>query len=646
MAVQRGQHTPNVEQVEKTATIIMDALQRWRTALDNSRFSATATGLICLVLFGLSILYWHVEDADPVPIEVEVPNELRDDRDWNLKATSDEPEIQNGKIYPRCPADGRALTLEPIIPASPSDVDDAVAKASAAQKEWAKTTFTQRRKFLNTLLQYIIDHQETIVRAACLDSGKTKIDASFGEILVTVEKLQWTIKHGEQALTASRRPTNLLMCYKSNRVTYEPLGVVASCFSWNYPFHSWISTIISALFAGNAIVVKPSEQTCWSSTYYLSIVHAALTKLGHSPDLVQNVVCLPEVADHLTSHPRISHITFIGSRPVAHKVCASAAKALTPVCVELGGKDPAIILDDKATIKDIDSIVAILMRGTFQSAGQNCIGIERIIALPAIYDLLIEKLEPKIRALRLGSITLHSHAEGDVDMGSMISPASFPRLEALISSAVSAGAKLHTGGTRYHHPKYRHGHYFLPTLLSNVTPDMELAQTELFAPICTVMRAESASHAIDLANSTAYGLGASVFGSPTSRNRPILRRIAKEVKSGMVSINDFGAYYACSLPFGGVKGSGYGRFGGAEGLQALCNAKSICEETTWATWMGVKTEIPPILQYPVCGQQGWDACRGIVKTGYSPSWRGTMAGIFGLLGALMSGSGGGSPRKT
>ena len=127
------------------------------------------------------------------------------------------------------------------------------------------------------------------------------------------------------------------MCYKKNTVRYEPLGVVAACVSWNYPFHNFISPVISALFGGNAIVVKPSEQTCWSAAYFLKIIRGALVACGQSKELVQSVVCLPETADYLTSHPKIRHITFIGSRDIAFKVCASAAKALTPVTVELGG---------------------------------------------------------------------------------------------------------------------------------------------------------------------------------------------------------------------------------------------------------------------------------------------------------------------
>lgn len=303
-----------------------------------------------------------------------------------------------------CPADGSGLQRDAIIPADRSDIDTAVFQAASAQKSWAKTSFTKRRQVLKTLLKYILTHQDDIVKACSLDSGKTKIDACFGEILVTAEKLQWTIKHGQNALAPSRRPTNLLMCYKSNTVYYESLGVVAACVSWNYPFHMLVSPVISALFSGNAIVVKPSEQVCWSSLYFIEIVRGALKACGHSPELVQTVICFPDVANHLTSHPTIKHITIIGSREVAHKVAASASKSLTALTIELGGKDPAIVLEDASTIADIDNVASILLRGTFQAAGQNCIGIERVIALPKVHDVLLETITPTIKAMRVGLV--------------------------------------------------------------------------------------------------------------------------------------------------------------------------------------------------------------------------------------------------
>lgn len=537
-----------------------------------------------------------------------------------------------------CPADGRVLG-NGIKPATIADVDAAVQAAKTAQKEWSQTTFSERRKVLRTLLKYVLDHQDDIVTACCLDSGKTKVDACFGEILVTAEKLKWTLDHGEKALLPSRRPTNFLMMYKKNCVIYEPLGVVAAAVSWNYPFHNFIGPVISALFTGNAIIVKPSEQTAWSSAYFLEIARSALLACGHSPNLVQTTICLPKVADHLTSHPDIAHLTFIGSRPVAHKVCASASKSLTPVCVELGGKDPAIVLEDPTTLRNLPAISSILMRGVFQSAGQNCVGAERIIALPSSYEKLIALVEPRIKNLRLGSITLDTdpNTSSCPDLGAMISPASFDTLESLIAEAVDQGARLLAGGKRFDHQTHVRGHYFMPTLLVDVTRDMRIAQEELFAPIFLVMRAESVSDAIALANSTVYALGASVFGYQSDQVQAVVRG----VEAGMVSVNDFGAYYAVQLPFGGVKGSGYGRFAGEEGLRGLCNLKAVCVDRFPRL---VGTAIPPRVDYPIQktvgvagardGGKAWEMCKGVVETGYQITVVGWGRGLVRLLGNM------------
>lgn len=377
--------------------------------------------------------------------------------------------------------------------------------------------------------------------------------------------------------------------------------------------------LISTLFTGSAIVVKASESTAWSTQYFASIARAALTACGYSSNLVQSIVCWPQVANHLTSHPGISHITFIGSRPVAHYVAASAAKSLTPVCLELGGKDPAIILDD---VSSIHKVASILLRGTFQSAGQNCIGIERIICLPKIYQGLISILNSRIKTLRVGSAL---EDPGKVDVGAMISDARFGQLENLIDEAVSKGAKCLVGGKRYDHPKHTKGHYFQPTLLVDVTPSMLIAQEELFAPICVLMRAASVDEAISIANSTPYALGASVFGT----NPKTLEKVTQQIKSGMVSVNDFAVYYAVSLPFGGVKGSGYGRFGGEEGLRSICNTKAVCRDRFPGL---LSTSIPLALDYRIGGAaKAWEVCKGVVELGYGIGWRRRLGGLWRIV---------------
>jgi acyl-CoA reductase-like NAD-dependent aldehyde dehydrogenase len=522
----------------------------------------------------------------------------------------------------RCyaPATGQLLGL--VNPSTPAGIDRAIEQAHAAQKTWSQTSFAKRRQVMRTLLAFVLQNQEEICRISSLDSGKTMVDAMLGEVLTTVEKLRWTIAHGEKTLKPSKRPTNMLLMYKANKVYYEPLGVVAALVSWNYPCHNLLGPIISAIFAGNGIVVKASENTAWSANYFAAIAKGALSACGHDPNLVQSVVCWPQVANHLTSHPGISHITFIGSRPVAKHVAASAAKALIPVVAELGGKDAAIILDSAAS--DLPRIHEILLRGTFQSSGQNCIGIERIIACPAVYSKLVSLLEPRIRGIRLGDI-LDPNPSSPIDMGAMISSASFDRLEELIKDAVKDGARLLVGGSRYNHPVHHHGHFFQPTLLVDVTPSMAIANEECFAPICTVMRATSTTHAIALANAPEFGLGASVFGKPG----PEIDLVVKSLKTGMVAVNDFAVYYAMHMPFGGQGESGYGRFAGEEGLRGMCNLKAVSEDR-WG-WAGVMTPIPGPLRYPLPDtRKGFEFLCGLMELGYGGWWQ-----MFGGLRKLI-----------
>lgn len=362
--------------------------------------------------------------------------------------------------------------------------------------------------------------------------------------------------------------------------------------------------LISALFTGSALVVKASESTAWSTQYFGSLARAALVSCGHSANLVQPVLCWPQTAPHLISHPGIGHVTFIGSRPIAHHVALSAARSLTPLCLELGGKDPAILLDD---VQNLEKVASILMRGVFQSAGQNCIGIERIICLHKICPQLVTMLESRVEALRVGSAL---DDPNDVDVGAMISDSRFAQLEKLVTDAVNQGARCLVGGKRFVHHKYPKGHYFQPTLLVDVTPSMRIANEELFAPICVIMRAASLDEAIGIANSTPYALGASVFGTATKD----LERVAEEIKAGMISINDFAVYYVVSLPFGGVKGSGYGRFGGEEGLRSICSSKAVCRDRFPGL---ISTSIPPALDYPIRGaRRAREVCRGVIELGY------------------------------
>lgn len=598
--------------------VLNDTFHEWFTTLEELNvpshftygvsFSLVGTLSLMIISYIVTRRYWEQQTKEnAVKFTLEIPDEAKPH--WKGRRIDpvaikqvEEPEF----IQSYCPATGQYLGKYKSN--TREEIDSIIQKAAKAQEQWKFTSFAQRRQVLRSLSEYIVKNQENIARVACRDSGKTMVDASMGEILVTLEKLNWIIKHGEKALTPSKRagPANLLMSYKGAEVRYEPLGVVAALVSWNYPFHNLMGPIIASLFAGNAIVLKCSEQVVWSSQFFIKLVRACLIACGHSPDLVQLVCTWPIDANYFTSHKGLEHITFIGSRPVAHHVCKSAAESLTPVVVELGGKDAFVVLDD---VKDLDAISSIIMRGTFQSAGQNCIGIERVIITEKNYDQLVSILQKRVPSLRLGSDIDQLE---DIDMGATISDARFETLTRQVQEAVNDGARLLHGGSRYHHPNYPQGHFFAPTLLVDVTTEMEIAQEEVFGPIMSVFKAKDTDDAIRIANSTEYGLGGSVFGS----NWKELNRVANSMKSGNVAINDFATFYVCQLPFGGQRGSGYGKFGGEEGLQGLCNVKAVCYDRI----PFVSTQIPKPLDYPIQDEaKAWGFVKALNIAGYDVS---------------------------
>lgn len=545
------------------------------------------------------------------PIKLAVPTPPEAKPHWKGKRlyppTLRSPEDPS-MIQCYCPATGQLLGTYPTT--TREQMDEQISNARISQKQWAKSSFSLRRKFLHTLNRYILDHQEEIARVACRDSGKTKLDASMGEIMVTLEKINWIIANGEKALRPSQRagPSNLLIgMMKSGEVRYEPLGVVSAIVSWNYPFHNLMGPLIAALFTGNSIVVKCSEQVYWSSQFFVLLVRTILKLLDIPTGIVQLCCCFPEDAQYFTSHPGLDHITFIGSKPVAHKVVESASKQLTPCVVELGGKDSVIVLDD---VKDMKALASVIMRGTFQSGGQNCIGIERVICLPKAYDTLVSILSQRVGQMRVGS---DIDQLDEIDMGALISDNRFTQIQSLVDDAVEKGAKLIHGGKPYQHPNYPQGHYFEPTLLIDVDKSMRIFNEEVFGPILTMIKAESVDEAIELSNSTEYGLGNSVFGKDFN----ICNDIANRLESGNVAINDFATFYVAQLPFGGIKKSGYGKFGGEEGLTGLCVCKSIVMDKPFFRMLGVATAIPPPLDYPIPNdKKAWGFVSALNSAGY------------------------------
>jgi len=531
----------------------------------------------------------------------------------------------SGRDYITCFDPATGLHLDTRLADNIEEIEAKINNAEAAQVAWGQSSFANRKRVIRSLKKWLVENQEVCARVACRDTGKTLIDAALGEILTTCSKMDWLLRHGERYLRPETRSSPLLLGYKTSEVHYEPLGVVAAIVSYNYPLHNAWSPILTALFAGNAIVIKCSEHVAWSSAWFVNVIKECLRACNFDPELVQLVCCFPDQAEGLTRSPKIKHITFIGSERVGRLIALAAAHNLTPVTLELGGKDPAIILPET----DIGRWASLWMRGIFQNAGQNCIGIERLLVHRDQYDEVYHLILDRTRELRLGGALSADDVGTGVDVGSMVSRERFQTLQDLINAAASQGAQVDLGGGQRAHPYLVNGAFFEPTVIGDVRQDMDIAQHELFGPIALVMPYDTIEEAIEIANGTRYALGASVFGP----DKYECLDVAKQLQCGMVSINDFGVFYLNQdLPFGGTKASGYGRFGGPEGLRSLTNPKAIVVDR-WP-WL-FQTTIPRPLDYPIRAHtQAWDVASGIVDALYADGWRQSLEGLQRLVNAL------------
>jgi len=316
----------------------------------------------------------------------------------------------------------------------------------------------------------------------------------------------------------------------------------------------------------------------------LRLIRACLTACGAPPDLLQVVYGYGEVGSALVEGP-IDKITFVGSTQIGKLVMRSASLRPTPVVLELGGKDAFIVRADA----DLSQVVPIALRGAFQSAGQNCTGAERFFIHESILDEFLRRVCDVVKDMRIGP-----PLGGHVDMGAMCMLSQPAKIQQLIDDAVAKGARLVMGG-KLVGPQ---SHFYPPTVLVGIKRGMLIWDEEVFGPVMGVATFSTDEEAVRFANDSNFGLGASVF----TRDRAIGRAIASQMDSGMASINDFASNYMCqSLPFGGVKASGFDRFAGIEGLRGCCHIKSLAQDK----WGGlIDTRLPPLLSYPV-GESGF-----------------------------------------
>ena len=459
----------------------------------------------------------------------------------------------------RCtdPATGDFLGEVPAM--DRAEVMARLARARVAQAAWKETTFAQRRRVIRRILDHVIEHSDELCRMISRDAGKTLENATI-ELWPVCEAMRWNLAHAEKALRPQKVSSGLLV-HKSARIEYHPLGVIGVICPWNFPLQNVLAPAIPAIMAGNAALVKVSEWTSWSAARIQQIFDEALRAEGHNIDLVQLITGYAETGAALVS-AGVDKIIFTGSMANGKRVLQASAETLTPVILELGGKDPMIVCDDA----DLEQAVHNALVGTLTAAGQLCMAAERIYVFDAVYDDFVAMAARIVGQLRQGSPL----GSVRVDVGAMTMPGQIDIVEKLVDDAVARGARALVGGKRGDG-----GQYFQPTLLVDVDHSMSIMREETFGPVMAVMRVRDEHEAIALANDTTYGLSSSVFTRDHARGE----RIASQIVAGSTVINDFAMHYmAQDLPFGGVRGSGFGRLNGPEGLRAVCNVKAVMSD--------------------------------------------------------------------
>jgi acyl-CoA reductase-like NAD-dependent aldehyde dehydrogenase len=447
--------------------------------------------------------------------------------------------------------DPRTDSLLAVVPdQSAEEVGAAVARARVAFPAWSALSFRERTRHLLTVRDRLLDRAEELVEVICAETGKQPAEAVSTELMAVCETLQWYAHNGARAL----RPVPVApgtMAHKTAWKCYEPMGVIGVISPWNYPFTLSMTPILTALFAGNTVVAKPSEVT---PTVGLAI--AELFAHDEWGDIVQ-VVTGGGATGEAVVRGGVDKVVFTGSVRTGKRVMAAAADTLTPVLLELGGKDPMIVCADA----DVARAAKGAVWGAFQNSGQTCMSVERVYVADAIYDRFVDEVVAE-------TLRIRQDDSGEGDIGSMTFAPQLGIVERHVADAVAKGARVLTGGRR----KDRPGLWFEPTVLVEVDHSMDIMVEETFGPVLPIMRVSDAEQALALANDSRYGLNSSVW----SEDLGAARSLAERVQAGNVCINDCIVSYAVSgLPFGGVKESGIGRVHGPEGLREFCNVKAV-----------------------------------------------------------------------
>ncbi len=431
-----------------------------------------------------------------------------------------------------------------------SGVQAAIAQARPAQAAWARTPVRERLSIVENFQRALHSRKREIAESITREAGKPCAEALSTEVLVTLDAAEYCLQNAFAVLRPEPVPhASLMMKSKKGYLLREPYGVVGIISPWNYPFSIPATQVLAALVAGNAVVLKPSEFT--------PAVALQLKRLMDEAGLAQNLFQVV-IGDGATGAALISagvdKLVFTGSVATGKRVAQAAAAKLIPLVLELGGKDPMIVLDDA----DVDVASSAAVWGAFVNAGQTCLSVERCYVHKNLCEEFLQACVAKTEKLRVGN-----GMEDGVDVGPMIHARQLQVVESHIADAVAQGARLLTGGKRL--PRLGEN-FYQPAVLADVRPAMRIMREETFGPVLPVMSFDSDTQAIALANDSEFGLAASVW----TRNRKRGEAMAAQIQAGTVMVNDVVSCFGIGeAPHGGVKSSGMGRSHGRFGLEEM-----------------------------------------------------------------------------
>ncbi len=452
------------------------------------------------------------------------------------------------------PATGEVLAE--LACASPDKVLAAVLLAKQAQPAWEATPVRQRIAMLRRFQRLLSEQRERVADLICREAGKPAVEALTTEVMVILDAAEFCIRSAYDFLRVKPLPHgNLVMKTKRGKLLCEPFGVIGIISPWNYPFSIAATETLGALVTGNAVVLKPSEFTPLIGLE----LQRLLLEAGLNPDLMQVVIGEGPAGVALIGAP-IDKLIFTGSVATGKRVAEAAARRLLPVVLELGGKDPMIVLDDA----DLEIASSGALWGAFMNAGQTCLSVERCYVHRSLYDKFLEACSSKIAKLRVGN-----GIGSEVEVGPLIHERQLRTVDEHVRDAVLKGARLLQGGKRL---TELGPNFYAPTLLADVTQEMRIIQDETFGPVLPVAPFDTDDEAIRLANNSEFGLAASVW--TTNRRRGEM--MAKRIKAGTVMINDvISCFGIAEAPHGGFKLSGIGRTHGKMGLAEMVQVKYV-----------------------------------------------------------------------